>query len=144
MSTRTFSFTPQVQFPAPPPPPPPSTCDGPLLEVWPPPDQAYPLRVRAYAVQKPFGYAVAPATEPDDSALTSCDARLVFLLALAKAKAHYGHADANVYFNQFNVMLDRLRAGAHGTRRYIPHDPPRDALRHHHHDPDPSKHWVKP
>lgn len=117
-------------------------CTGPLLEVWPPPDQSYPLRIRAYAVQQPFGYAVAPAKEPDDSALTSCDARLVFLLALAKAKAHYEHPDANVYANQFNAMLDRLRAGDHGTRRYVPHDPPRDELRHRE-DPDPSTHWIK-
>lgn len=117
-------------------------CDGPLLEVWPPPDQVYPLRIRAYAVQKPFGYTVAPATEPDDNAMTSCDSRLVFLLALAKAKAHYEHPDANVYANQFNAMLDCLRAGDHGTRRYVPHEEVRDELRHRE-DPDPSTHWIK-
>lgn len=117
-------------------------CDGPLIEVWPPPDQVYPLRIRAYAVQKPFGYTVAPATDPDDNALTSCDSRLVFLLALAKAKAHYEHPDANVYANQFNAMLDCLRAGDHGTRRYVPHEEVRDELRHRE-DPDPSTHWIK-
>lgn len=124
-------------------PPPDTGCSGPLLEVWPPPDQAYPLRVRAYAVQQPFGYVVAPATEPDDAALTSCDSRLVFLMALATAKAHYEHPDANVYSNKFNTMLGRLRSGAHGTRRYVPHDKVRNELRRQDY-PDPSKHWIKP
>lgn len=115
-------------------------CDGPLLEVWPAPDQAYPLRIRAYAVQRPFGYAVSPATEPDDSALTTCDSRLVFLMALASAKAHFGHADANVYAQKVTNMLARLRSGAHGTTRYVPHGDDEELRRI---DPDPSKHWVK-
>lgn len=114
-------------------------CDGPLLEVWPPPDQAYPLRIRAYAVQKPFGYAVDGASEPDDDALTTCDSRLVFLMALASAKAHSGHADANVYAQKASAMLARLRSGAHGTRRYIPDGDDRDRRI----DPDPSKRWIK-
>lgn len=131
--TTLIKFTPEIDAPQVIP------CDGPLLEVWPAPDQAYKLRIRAYAVQKPFGYAEEPDGEPDDDALTTCDSRLVFLMALASLKAHLGHADANVYAQKLTNMLARLRSGAHGTKRLIPDGTDRDRRI----DPDPSKHWIK-
>ena len=48
------------------------------------------------------------------------DDELVFLLALANAKAHYGKPDANNYIQQLETMMLNLVAGAHNTRRYVP------------------------
>jgi hypothetical protein len=84
-------------------------CDDPVIEVWQKPSSGYQLRVRAYAEPKPFSA---------DTDTTSVDARLVFLLALANAKAHYQQPDWQQYMNQFQMRLRKLRAREHNNMRY--------------------------
>lgn len=45
---------------------------------------------------------------------------MVFLLALANAKAHYKQPDAGNYIQQMETLLGDLMGGTHGTRRYVP------------------------
>jgi hypothetical protein len=45
---------------------------------------------------------------------------LVFLWALANAKAHYGQADANNIATQANDYRAELIAGTHQTAHYLP------------------------
>lgn len=84
-------------------------CTGPLLEVWQPPSAAYLLRIRGYALPKAFAA---------DTDTTTVDSRLVFLLALANAKAHYGQPDAKQYFDQLQLRLRKMRARLHNDARY--------------------------
>lgn len=114
-----IQFAPLVEIAAPTPPPSPPGCDDVLLEVWPPPDQPYLLRVRGYPNTRVFGAPDADGNY-DDAQVTQCDARAVFLMALANAKAHYGKADANVAANELTSLIQRLRAGRHGNHRYVP------------------------
>lgn len=100
-------------------PPPPPDCTSAQLEVWPPPDKAYALRIRGYQEAQVFG-APDSAGNYNDAQSTQCDARLVFLMALANAKAHYGKPDAQVAANELTSLLGRMRAGRHGNTRYIP------------------------
>jgi hypothetical protein len=82
------------------------------IEVWPAPaDESYQLRLKGH-----FGL---DAFEADTDA-TTVDDELVFLLALANAKAHYGKPDANNYIQQLETMMLNLVAGSHNTRRYVP------------------------
>lgn len=82
------------------------------IEVWPAPsDDNFKLRIKGR-----FGLEAFAA----DADKTTIDDRLVFLLALANAKAHYRHPDAGNYVQQLEVMMMRLVAGLHQTRRYIP------------------------
>lgn len=48
------------------------------------------------------------------------DDSMVYLLALANAKAHYRHPDANNYVQQMETLLANLVAGTHATARYVP------------------------
>lgn len=118
LANEILRFTPWVEGTAPAPPAP-SGCDDVLLEVWPPPDQPYLLRIRGYPNARVFGAADADGNY-DDTQVTQCDARAVFLMALANAKAHYGKADANVAANELTSLIQRLRAARHGNYRYIP------------------------
>lgn len=82
------------------------------IEVWPAPaDESYQLRLKGNFGLDPF-LADTDATTVDDE--------LVFLLALANAKAHYGKPDANNYIQQLETMMMNMVAGAHNTRRYVP------------------------
>lgn len=82
------------------------------IEVWPAPgDTLSTLRVKG-----DFGLEAFAA----DTDKTTIDDRLVFLLALANAKAHYGRPDAGNYVSQLETMMQNLVAGSHQTRRYIP------------------------
>ncbi len=69
------------------------------------------IRVKAYAKLLPFE---APAD------VLTLDEGIVFALALAYGKAQLGQPDANVYAQQAEAMLGRLRAYSHGGRRYQP------------------------
>lgn len=82
------------------------------IEIWPAPDPtpAF-LRVKGDFELQPF---------TDDAHTTTIDDELVFLLALANAKAHYGKPDAANYIGQLETMMSNLVAGSHHTRRYIP------------------------
>lgn len=81
------------------------------IEVFPPPDAAYKLRIKGHFKLQAF---------TADADQTTIDSELVFLWALATAKAHYGQPDANNVVAMANDYLGRLVAGKHGTKRYIP------------------------
>lgn len=84
-------------------------CDEPIIEVWQPPAIAYNVRIRAYAQSTAFAA---------DTDKTLVDSRLVFLMALANMKAHYGQPDANAIANQLQLRLRKLRARSHNDQRY--------------------------
>jgi len=81
------------------------------LEIFPAPDQTYWLWVAGH-----FGLTSFSA----DSDTTTLDSELVFLVALANAKAHYGQGDANNIMAEANTYRKNLIAGTHGRMRYIP------------------------
>lgn len=81
------------------------------IEVFPAPDAAYKLRIKGH-------YRLQSFTADGDQ--TTIDSELVFLWALATAKAHYGHPDANNIAAMANDYLGRLVGGSHGTKRYVP------------------------
>jgi hypothetical protein len=81
------------------------------IEVYPAPDQTYWLWLRGH-----FGL-MAFAQDAD---ITTLDSELVYLYALARAKAHYGHADANNIAAMANSYRGELIAGTHKTAHYIP------------------------
>lgn len=81
------------------------------LEVFPAPDAAYKLTVKG----RPKNF-----TFTGDSDICTIDPTLIFLLAVANAKAHYGQQDAGNYFTQAVNYLGDLVSGAHGTKRYVP------------------------
>lgn len=81
------------------------------IEVLPSPDQAYKLHVKGHTLN--FAFAA------DDDVCT-IDPELIFLLALANAKAHYQQGDAQNYFTQATTRIGDLNAGRHGTARYVP------------------------
>lgn len=85
------------------------------LEIWPEPDKAYVIWVKGH-------FGLLPFTADTD--VTTIEHNLVFLHALANSKAHYGQADARIYFRQLEVFLRRLNAGEFGNKRFIP-DPDR-------------------
>lgn len=84
------------------------------IEVFPPPDQEYTLRVKGH-----FGLE---AFEEDED-VTTIDPHPIFLLALGNAKAHYGQPDANNYLSQATNYIGALVAGSHHTARYVPGEP---------------------
>ena len=82
------------------------------LEIFPAPDSAlYKIRIKGH-----FGLLAFAA----DGDVATIDPELIFLLALANAKAHYQQTDAQAYFTQATNYLGLLTAGAHGTNRYVP------------------------
>jgi len=81
------------------------------IEVYPAPDQTYWLWMRAN-----FGLLQFAA----DSDVTTIDSELVYLHALALAKAHYGQPDANNIEALSNTYRGELIAGTHKTAHYIP------------------------
>lgn len=82
------------------------------IEVWPKPAATE----GSLIIKGDFGLEAFAA----DTDKTTIDDRLVFLLALANAKAHYGKPDANNYVQQLETMLLGMVAGSHQTRKYIP------------------------
>jgi len=81
------------------------------LEIWPAPDENYTVWI--YGV---FGLLPFQA----DTDVTTIDPDMVFNLALALAKAHYGQQDAQVYFRKAEVALNQVVKEGHGNQRYIP------------------------
>ena len=82
------------------------------IEVWPKPqdDGGYLVIKGAFGLQR--------FTEDTDKTTVNSD--LVFLQALANAKAHYRKPDARLIQDQAEVMLRGIVAGEHMTARYIP------------------------
>lgn len=81
------------------------------IEIFPAPNAAYKLWIKGNFTLEPF-------EAPTDR--TTFNDMLVFLLALGNAKAHYGQKDAETALTQAGNYLIDVKAGKHGTRRYIP------------------------
>lgn len=81
------------------------------IEVYPMPDQTYYLWMRAHFGLRSF-------VNPTDT--TTIDSELVFLHALANAKAHYGQPDASNIESQANTYRAELVAATHQTAHYVP------------------------
>ncbi len=81
------------------------------IELYPMPDQTYWLWIKAH-------FGLMSFINPTDT--TTLDSELVFLHALANAKAHYGQPDANNVEAQANAYRAELIAGTHQTAHYLP------------------------
>jgi len=81
------------------------------IEVYPAPDQTYWLWIKGH-------FGLMSFVNPTDT--TTIDAELVFLHALANAKAHYGQPDANNVESQANTYRAELIAATHQTAHYLP------------------------
>lgn len=81
------------------------------IEVFPAPDVPYVMVLKAYITMQPFAA---------DGDTTTLDSEVVFLHALATAKAHYGQTDAAATEKMALDYLGRLNAATHLNRRYIP------------------------
>lgn len=81
------------------------------IELYPMPDQTYFLWVKGH-------FGLTRFAQDADS--TTLDSELVFLWALANAKAHYGQPDANNIASQANAYRAELIAGTHQTAHYLP------------------------
>jgi Concanavalin A-like lectin/glucanases superfamily len=81
------------------------------IELYPMPDQTYWLWIKGH-----FGLM----SFVNDSDTTTIDCNLVFLHALANAKAHYGQPDAANIAAQANAYRAELIAGTHQTAHYLP------------------------
>lgn len=80
------------------------------LQVWPTPDRVYDLIVEHTAVKSRFTQAADRPSVPD---------RLVFLYALANAKAHYRHPDAQAPAQAFQTMLNKEKTRQKEGRRFF-------------------------
>ncbi|WP_273430483.1 hypothetical protein [Chitinibacter tainanensis] len=94
------------------------------LEVFPIPDRQYTYRIEYTA-------ALAPLVSDNDR--LSINSRMVFLSALVKAKYHYRQPDAQVYEQELQKHIQRIKAGQRTKTvweaprsggRYDPHDYP--------------------
>lgn len=80
------------------------------IELWPIPDQRYELIVEYLADKNRFDRASDRPSVPD---------RLVFLYALATAKAHYRHPDAQPAAVTFQNMLTKEKMKQKENRRFF-------------------------
>jgi hypothetical protein len=80
------------------------------LEIWPTPGQDYPIIIEHIATKGRFERMSDRTSVPD---------RLVFLYALASAKAHYRHPDAQVPAKTFEVMISREKSKQKENQRYF-------------------------
>jgi len=80
------------------------------LEIWPAPERAYDLIVEHTATKSRFTQSGDRPSVPD---------RLVFLYALANAKAHYRHPDAQAPAQTFQNMLNKEKTRQKEGRRYF-------------------------
>jgi hypothetical protein len=83
--------------------------NGQLL-LWPTPDARYTVIVTYTAPLPRFVQEADRPGAPD---------RLVFMYALASAKAHYRHPDAAVAGKAFETLLAQHKSRQHGERRYF-------------------------
>jgi hypothetical protein len=81
------------------------------IELYPAPDQTYFLWIKGH-------FGLTSFVNPTDT--TTLDSELVFLYALANAKAHYGQPDANNIATEANSYRAELIAGTHQTAHYVP------------------------
>lgn len=85
------------------------TRNGQIL-VWPVPDQSYQLVIEYQADKPRFTQAADRPGVPD---------RLILLYAIANAKAHYRHPDAQAAGATFAKMMGIEQGKQHEGRRYI-------------------------
>jgi len=82
------------------------------IEIWPEPETTYELYIKGDEGLRDLQVDTDPL---------SVNPRAVFLMALANAKAHYGHPDARIYFGQLEVHIGKLNAGTFNKNdRFIP------------------------
>lgn len=81
------------------------------FEFSPPRDSDYTIRV--------FSARTRPQLTQDDNAML-IDWDLVFPLALAAAKSHYRHPDAQLYLTKANNILNSVKWQQHGPRIFSP------------------------
>lgn len=81
------------------------------LEIFPTPDTYYVIWIKGHMGLRKF---------VQDTDKATVDSDLLYLVALANAKAHYSQPDARAIGQQAEVMLRKLNAGTFGVRRYIP------------------------
>jgi hypothetical protein len=81
------------------------------IEIFPAPSAAYKLWIKGNFGLDPF---IADSDRP------TVNDELVFLRALADAKAHYGKIDATATDGMAREMLRDVKAGMHQTARYVP------------------------
>lgn len=81
------------------------------IEIYPAPDQTYWIWLQGHMGLLDF---------TQDSEKTTIDSELVYLHALAIAKAHYGQPDANNVEAMANAYRAQLIAGTHLTAHYVP------------------------
>jgi hypothetical protein len=81
------------------------------IEIYPMPDQTYYLWIKGH-------FGLMQFLLSTDS--TTLDSELVFLQALATAKAHYGQPDAANIMAEANAYRGELIAGTHQTAHYVP------------------------
>lgn len=79
------------------------------LEVWPKPDRSYPIT---------FKYVRNLGRFSQDRDLCDIDPGLILLHALFNAKSHYRQPDAQVYGDQLQARLARIKAGGVSQRSY--------------------------
>ena len=82
------------------------------IEIWPRPNDT----LGRLIIKGAFGLEVFAA----DTDRTTVPSELVFLQALADAKAHYRKPDSSLVQQQAEVMLRNMIAGDHTTARYHP------------------------
>lgn len=83
------------------------------IELWPIPERTYPLVIEYIAPQPRFSQPADRPGVPD---------RLILLYAIANAKAHYRHPDAQAAGATFAEMLRMEQGDQHENRRYIVND----------------------
>jgi len=83
------------------------------IELWPKADQIYTLRIF---------YIRALARFTQDADYPTVDEDLVYLVALARLKAHYRQPDAKVYADDANALLASLKAKSWGKDTFSPYD----------------------
>lgn len=81
------------------------------IELYPTPDQTYWLWLKGH-------FGLMSFTQDTDS--TTIDSELVFLYALANAKAHYGQPDAGNVAQEADSYRKELIASTHQTAHYLP------------------------
>ena len=80
------------------------------IEVWPTPEQEYDMLIEYTADRNRFDRASDRPSAPD---------RLVFLYALATAKAHYRHSDAQAAAQTFQNMLNKEKSRQKENKRFF-------------------------
>jgi len=86
----------------------------PMIELWPTPDDAYPLKLTYNAKLGDFTL---------DTDLSTIHPQLILLHAITTMKAHYQQADYQLYSSQLQALLGRIKAiglqAGGSTRRYF-------------------------